>query len=167
MFRIPSRPLGLACFLLASTMLAGCTLTFNIDLADPGRTLKVYADRGWQDTGVSLLEGEELTLTATSGRWFVDPPGVWHDASGGPDPWICGDLTATSPSRMIPSTRSSERSVNRAVHSSSGSSPGSLPIGPDVSSSEPITAMKISPFTTPRAHSRSRSNTAIKTTKAA
>jgi hypothetical protein len=78
-------------------MLAGCTLTFNIDLADPGRTLNVYAERGWQDTGVSLREGEELTLTATLGRWFEDPPGVWHDASGGPDPWICGDPDCHEP----------------------------------------------------------------------
>ena len=87
----------LAALLLASIMLAGCTLTFNIDLGEPARTLSVHADRGWQDTGVSLREGEEVTLTVTSGRWFEDPPGVWHDASGGPDLWVCGDPDCHEP----------------------------------------------------------------------
>ena len=96
-FAIPPRPSAFTCILLASTMLSGCTLSFTLDLAEPGRTLNVYADRGWQDTGVSLREGEEVTLKVTSGRWFEDPPGVWHDASGAPDPWICGDPDCHEP----------------------------------------------------------------------
>jgi len=87
----------LASCLLASTALAACTLTVRIDSREPDRTLSVFADRGWQDTGVSLAQGEEVTLTVTKGRWFEDPPGVWHNASGGPDPWICGDPDCHEP----------------------------------------------------------------------
>ena len=94
---IPSRASASACLLVAAAMLASCTLTISMDLAGRDRSFTVYADRGWQDTGVSVQEGEEIILVAKSGRWFEDPPGVWHNASGGPDPWTCGDPSCHEP----------------------------------------------------------------------
>ena len=97
MSAIPSKPHVLPLFLLFSMIVAGCTFSISVGLDGPGRTLTVFADQGWMDTGVSLREGEEVTINVTSGRWFEDPPGVWHDAAGGPDPWICGDPDCHEP----------------------------------------------------------------------
>ena len=88
---------ALARILLLPAMLTGCTLSFSLDLSPAARTVTIHADRGWQDTGVSLARGEEVTVEMVSGRWFEDPPGVWHDASGGPDPWVCGEPDCHEP----------------------------------------------------------------------
>ena len=86
----------------ASTMLFGCSFSFTVDGGNQSRTVNIYADRGWQDTGVSLRAGEEVTLKVTAAKWFEDPPGVWHDATGGPRPWICGDPDCHEPLPMQP-----------------------------------------------------------------
>ena len=80
----------LGCLLIATTFIMGCSLSLDIRTDEGRRSIPIHADRGWQDTGVVLREGEEVIVQAISGRWFEDPEGVWHDASGGPDPWICG-----------------------------------------------------------------------------
>lgn len=100
--RVDPRRLAILISLLTSTTLLGCSLSLDVQIDGGGRTLNVYADRGWQDTGVSLAEGEEVVVTAISGQWFEDPPGVWHDASGGPDPWICGESECHEPLPDVP-----------------------------------------------------------------
>ena len=95
-----SWPLGLP--VIFSAILLACSFAVTIDAGDTPRTVNVAANRGWQDTGVSLKVGEEVTVNVTSGRWFEDPPGVWHDANGGPDPWICGDPECHEPMPLQP-----------------------------------------------------------------
>ena len=51
--------------------------------------VQVFANRGWQDTGIAVNKGQQVTIEYVSGLWFEDPPGHWHDASGGPNPWTC------------------------------------------------------------------------------
>lgn len=51
--------------------------------------VQVFANKGWQDTGIVVNRGQQVTIEYVSGLWFEDPPGIWHDASGGPNPWIC------------------------------------------------------------------------------
>lgn len=92
-----SRLSASASLLICAAVVAGCTLTVSTDLAGRDRAFTVFADRGWQDTGISFQAGEEIILEVESARWFEDPPGLWHDASGGPNPWICGDPSCHEP----------------------------------------------------------------------
>ena len=58
--------------------------------AQPGvYTLDVYANQGWQDTNLYIKAGAQVKIEYVAGRWFEDPPGQWHDAAGGPNPWTC------------------------------------------------------------------------------
>ena len=92
----------IAILVFASAILSGCTFSLTVDAGSKARTVNVYADRGWQDTGVSIRAGEEITLEVTAAKWFEDPPGAWHNATGGPDPWICGDPDCHEPLPMQP-----------------------------------------------------------------
>ncbi len=57
----------------------------------------VFADQGWQHTAVEIMRGQRVTIEVVSGRWFEDPPGVWHDAAGEPNPWPCGNPDCHEP----------------------------------------------------------------------
>jgi hypothetical protein len=98
------RPVRRSCVLVlaSSALVASCSFSLSVDWDDGSRKTTIYADRGWQDTGVSVRAGDELTVEVTSAKWFEDPPGVWHDAAGGPDPWICGDPDCHEPLPMEP-----------------------------------------------------------------
>lgn len=98
----PSQNKSIVFLIFLVSFSLACSFTFDLQLTGKGRTLNVYADRGWQDTGVSFAKGEKVILTVKSGRWFEDPPGKWHDASGNPDPWICGDEECHEPLPIVP-----------------------------------------------------------------
>lgn len=66
--------------------LACATVTRYFDTT----TVAIYANKGWQETGVNLVTGQRVIIEAVSGQWFEDPPGVWHDAGGNPGAWRCG-----------------------------------------------------------------------------
>ena len=59
--------------------------------------IDVFADEGWQQTAVDIVRGQRVTIQVVSGKWFEDPPGVWHDADGGPNPWRCGHSDCHEP----------------------------------------------------------------------
>ncbi len=63
---------------------------------------QVLADKGWQDTGISIATGQQVTIEYVSGLWFQDPPGTWHDASGGPNPFTCAAPECHEPSHDFP-----------------------------------------------------------------
>jgi hypothetical protein len=65
-------------------------------------TINILADRGWQDTAVNIVQGQQVTIETVSGQWFEDPPGVWHDAGGNPNPWQCGLPTCHEPLPNFP-----------------------------------------------------------------
>ena len=58
--------------------------------------VKVFANRGWQASGIKVKTGNHITIEYVSGLWYPDG-GVWHDASGGPNPWTCGDPACHEP----------------------------------------------------------------------
>jgi hypothetical protein len=89
--------LALSLILFTSALMLSCNLALEPKRSRGDRTVNIYADHGWQDTGITLQEGAEVNLTVKSGEWFEDPPGVWHDASGNPDPWVCGDPECHEP----------------------------------------------------------------------
>lgn len=64
--------------------------------------VEVFANRGWQDTGIVISRGQQVTIEYVSGLWFEDPPGHWRDASGGPNPWTCSMLQCNEPLRDFP-----------------------------------------------------------------
>ena len=58
--------------------------------ATPGIVqVAIYANKGWQDTGLVIAPGQQISIEYVSGLWFEDPPDQWHDASGGPNAWTC------------------------------------------------------------------------------
>jgi len=67
-----------------------------------GVLFTINANRGWQDTGISIVRGSQVSIEYVSGLWFEDPPGQWHDASGEPNPWICTAPTCHEPSHDFP-----------------------------------------------------------------
>ena len=52
-------------------------------------TVNIFANQGWQETAANIVQGQQVIIEVVSGQWFEDPPGVWHDAGGNPDPWQC------------------------------------------------------------------------------
>jgi hypothetical protein len=62
----------------------------------------IDANRGWQDTGITIVQGDQISIRYILGRWFEDPPGYWRDASGGPNPWICAAPACHEPSHDFP-----------------------------------------------------------------
>ncbi len=53
-------------------------------------TVDVFANKGWQETNVNIAQGQQVIIEVVTGQWFEDPPGIWHDAGGNPEPWRCG-----------------------------------------------------------------------------
>lgn len=74
----------MALALLVTLACATVTRFFNTPTVD------VFANKGWQETNVSIAQGQQVIIEVVSGQWFEDPPGVWHDAGGNPEPWRCG-----------------------------------------------------------------------------
>lgn len=70
--------------------------------SSPVYHVQVFANRGWQDTGIAIRRGQQVTIEYLSGLWFEDPPGHWRDASGGPNPWTCSTLQCHEPLRDFP-----------------------------------------------------------------
>ena len=64
--------------------------------------MEVHANQGWQTTDVAVSAGDQVEIRYLSGEWFEDPPGQWHDASGGPNPWICGSPECHEPLPEFP-----------------------------------------------------------------
>ncbi len=66
-------------------------------------TVDVLANRGWQNTGVSIIRGNRVIIEHTSGLWFTGAAdGGGHDASGGPNPWICSQPECHEPLHDFP-----------------------------------------------------------------
>ena len=84
------------------------------------QVLDVRADEGWQQSPVDIVQGQYVTIEAISGKWFEDPPGVWHDAGGGPNPWRCGNPACHEPLPNFP---------KYALIGRLGETGGLLPIG--------------------------------------
>lgn len=79
-----------------------CTILAPREVGRAVRRVEVYADEGWQDPGQPVDRGQRVVVEAISGQWFEDPPGVWHDADGGPDPWVCGKPDCHEPLPFYP-----------------------------------------------------------------
>ncbi len=65
------------------------------------KLVEVFANRGWQPTGVRVTPGDHITIEYVAGLWYPDN-GVWHDASGGPNPWTCRDPACHEPLHDFP-----------------------------------------------------------------
>jgi len=70
----------------------------------PGSTLTVtvVAGEGWQHSDILLEPGRKVTIEYLDGLWFEDPPGRWHDAGGGPNPWTCTSPQCHEPMKTFP-----------------------------------------------------------------
>jgi hypothetical protein len=77
--------------------LLACDAMTNLLSAVASREIDVFADQGWQQTTLDVVRGQQVTIQVISGRWFEDPPGVWHDGDGGPNAWRCGNPTCHEP----------------------------------------------------------------------
>jgi hypothetical protein len=60
-------------------------------LSSQGTLVDVHADRGWQDTGISVREGDRVTIVQIDGAWTCWAANVpYHDAAGAA-PWASED----------------------------------------------------------------------------
>lgn len=59
--------------------------------------LRVYANQGWQNSGVSVNKGDKVVIVYISDLWFTDDPNGGRDASGAPNEWICGSPECHEP----------------------------------------------------------------------
>jgi hypothetical protein len=80
----------------------GPILQTAVPLSPGVYSFNVAAKQGWQNTGIALTTGNTVSVEYVSGVWFEDPPGVWHDASGGPNPWICSASLCHEPLHDFP-----------------------------------------------------------------
>jgi hypothetical protein len=65
------------------------TLTEAPTLSPSQVELKVYANQGWQNSGVSVNKGDSIVIEYVSDLWFTDDPNGGRDASGAPNKWTC------------------------------------------------------------------------------
>jgi serine/threonine protein kinase len=66
-------------------------------------TVQVFANQGWQNTGVSVPRDSRVIIEHIAGLWFTGAAdGGGHDASGGPNPWICSAPECHEPLHDFP-----------------------------------------------------------------
>jgi hypothetical protein len=70
-------------------------------LASRGTLFDVHAEKQWQNTGVRVETGDQITIVQVGGAWSSDPNDSLFDANGEPN----GTLLATTPlTSVIPGT---------------------------------------------------------------
>lgn len=85
-----------ACALLGSAvMLSSWPLRFR-GWERPGREFIVFPDLGWQDTGVTLREGQQFQVQYVSGQWTYWS-GTLAPFDGNGDSYICGRAECCEP----------------------------------------------------------------------
>ena len=92
--------------LLALSTIVISTLACSILFGDSERyqseVLEVAADERWNDTGIYISDGDELTIRYTSGKWSPWPGGQYDAIGSGGDPRCrCNVMDGVSHAALI------------------------------------------------------------------
>jgi hypothetical protein len=92
----------IACSIMVNSQPIVATIVTKVSTAETN-IFEVFANKGWQSTGIYIEKGDLTRVGYLSGLWFTsEGDGGGHDASGNPNPWICSSSGCHEPVHDFP-----------------------------------------------------------------